>query len=30
METFVGGILVDPGDALLRYTIPMPNDSFIP
>ena len=26
IETFVKEIVVMPGDALLRYTIPMPND----
>ena len=30
IETFVKEIVVMPGDALLRYTIPMPNDSPIP
>ena len=29
-ETFVKEIVVMPGDALLRYTIPMPDDSPIP
>ena len=28
--TFVKEIVVMPGDALVRYTIPMPNDSPIP
>ena len=30
IETFVKEIVVTPGDALLRYTIPMPDDSPIP
>ena len=30
IETFVKEIVVVPGDALLRYTIPMPEDSRIP
>ena len=30
IETFVKEIVVMPGDALLRYTIPMPDDSRIP
>ena len=30
IETFVKEILVVPGDALLRYTVPMPNDSLAP
>ena len=30
IETFVKEIVVMPGDALLRYTIPMPDDSPIP
>ena len=30
IETFVKEIVVMPGDALLRYTIPMPDDSSIP
>ena len=30
IETFVKEIVVMPGDALVRYTIPMPNDSPIP
>ena len=30
IETFVKEIVVMPGDALLRYTIPMPDDSHIP
>ena len=30
IETFVKEIVVMPGDALLRYTIPMPDDSQIP
>ena len=30
VETFVKEIIVMPGDALLRYTIPMPDDSPIP
>ena len=30
IETFVKEIVVMPGDALLRYTIPMPDDSLIP
>ena len=30
IETFVKEILVVPGDALLRYTVPMPDDSLIP
>ncbi|MDE0100509.1 MAG: hypothetical protein OXM87_13055 [Truepera sp.] len=27
IETFVKEIVVVPGDALMRYTIPMPEDS---
>ena len=30
IETFVKEILVVPGDALLRYTVPMPDDSMAP
>ncbi len=30
IETFVKEIVVMPGDALMRYTIPMPDDSPIP
>ena len=30
IETFVKEIVVVPGDALMRYTIPMPEDSRIP
>ena len=30
IETFVKEIVVMPGNALMRYTIPMPNDSPIP
>ena len=30
IETFVKEILVVPGDALMRYTVPMPNDSLAP
>ena len=30
IETFVKEIAVMPGDALVRYTVPMPDDSFIP
>ena len=30
IETFAKEIVVMPGDALLRYTIPMPGDSPIP
>ena len=30
IETFVKEIVVMPGDALLRYTISMPDDSPIP
>ena len=30
VETFVKEIVVMPGSALLRYTIPMPDDSLIP
>ena len=29
IETFVKEIVVMPGDALLRYTVPMPDDSFL-
>ena len=29
-RTFVKEIVVMPGDALLRYTVPMPDDSLIP
>ena len=29
METFVKEIVVMPGNALMRYTIPMPDDSLI-
>ena len=30
IETFVKEIVVMPGDALMRYTVPMPDDSLIP
>ena len=30
IETFVKEILVVPGDALMRYTVPMPDDSRAP
>ena len=30
IETFVKEIVVMPGDALLRYAVPMPDDSLIP
>ena len=30
IQSFVKEIVVVPGDALLRYTVPMPNDSLIP
>ena len=30
IETFVKEIVVMPGNALMRYTVPMPNDSLIP
>ena len=30
IETFVKEILVVPGDALMRYTVPMPSDSLAP
>ena len=30
IETFVKEIVLMPGDALLRYTVPMPDDSPIP
>ena len=30
IESFVKEIVVMPGDALLRYTVPMPDDSMIP
>ena len=30
IETFVKEIVVMPGDALLRYTVPMPDDSLVP
>ena len=30
IETFVKEIVVMPGDALLRYTVPMPEDSLAP
>ena len=30
IETFVKEILVVPGDALMRYTVPMPNNSLAP
>ena len=30
IETFVKEILVVPGDALMRYTVPMPSDSLVP
>ena len=29
-QSFIKEIVVVPGDALLRYTVPMPNDSLIP
>ena len=29
IETFVKEIIVIPGDALIRYTVPMPDDSFL-
>ena len=29
IESFVKEIMVIPGDALIRYTVPMPNDSFL-
>ena len=29
IETFVKEIMVIPGDALIRYTVPMPDDSFL-
>ena len=29
IQTFVKEIVVMPGSALLRYTIPMPDDGFI-
>ena len=28
IESFVKEIIVIPGDALIRYTVPMPDDSF--
>ena len=30
IQSFVKEIVVVPGDALLRYTVPMPSDSLIP
>ena len=30
IESFIKEIVVMPGDALIRYTVPMPDDSFIP
>ena len=30
IESFVKEIIVIPGDALIRYTVPMPDDSLIP
>ena len=30
IETFVKEIVVMPGNALMRYTVPMPDDSLIP
>ena len=30
IETFVKEVVVMPGDALVRYTVPMPDDSLIP
>ena len=30
IESFVKEIVVMPGDALMRYTVPMPDDSLIP
>ena len=30
VETFVKEIVVMPGNALMRYTVPMPDDSRIP
>ena len=30
LESFVKEIIVMPGDALIRYTVPMPEDSLIP
>ncbi len=30
IQSFVKEIVVVPGDALLRYTVPMPDDSLIP
>ena len=30
IQSFVKEIVVIPGDALLRYTVPMPSDSLIP
>ena len=30
IQSFVKEIVVMPGDALLRYTVPMPSDSMIP
>ena len=30
IESFVKEIVVMPGDAILRYTVPMPDDSLIP
>ena len=30
IESFVKEIIVVPGDALMRYTVPMPDDSLVP
>ena len=30
IQSFVKDIIVVPGDALLKYTVPMPDDSLIP
>ena len=30
IQSFVKEIIVVPGDAILRYTVPMPDDSLIP
>ena len=30
IQSFIKEIVVVPGDALLRYTVPMPDDSLIP
>ncbi len=29
IESFVKEIMVIPGDAVIRYTVPMPDDSFL-